>query len=686
MLSNGCKAIWRWAIVSALAVILNTVVQAAEVTVLPTTLGLPPGVADTSTQSVFLQAARPGSLKLDLVAVEYVSGPEDTRLDAAAAEVVEFALGAGGATIPLKIKLARSAFSRPGTYKIALRIKGQRFPEAAPQQVPPMPPPVPAPTTVDELIELSLTRAPAQITINLTNNSRVTIERCFPWNKGHGRVSFSVSQDGGPDVGGLKFKASAIVRSSDNELAPGKVDLDPPEMKVAGGSGTGTLVFTDIKRAGDFQTNLTFTSPSLAKPVVVPVTIRVKDSWFLPLVVILAGVFAGALVHFLVRIWRPRQLSAYRLTQLQIRLESLARAIGSETTRSEYDRLRMRLQNLGDGIEIDVTTDQDIQQLETDVTTLQTKLATADATAGETLKQQQQALDKAVRDLTPYGGTAKDELEKIQAELASCSQLYNAGRTEEALNAVNALKYKLASTQTRLAQAAIDSMKADIARLPDATARTQLSNAAQQAATNLNQPSADIGRILGDLRQALDVAMNITRDAEMFSEETAAVQLSVAANPAPEGRRAGSPIQFVIDPRPDKPIKVVRWAIDGSHLSSGTSTTMSQTYPVTGNFTVAAEIEYQDGSVDSVAPLRFTILPSETTARVQSILSNIRRVDLGLLLVAVIVAAITGLLDRYVDKAFGTVADYCWAFLWGFGIDNVVRGFSATFTKLSAKN
>jgi hypothetical protein len=31
------------------------------------------------------------------------------------------------------------------------------------------------------------------------------------------------------------------------------------------------------------------------------------------------------------------------------------------------------------------------------------------------------------------------------------------------------------------------------------------------------------------------------------------------------------------------------------------------------------------------------------------------------------------------------VADYCWAFLWGFGIDSVVRGFSASFTRLNAK-
>ena len=122
---------------------------------------------------------------------------------------------------------------------------------------------------------------------------------------------------------------------------------------------------------------------------------------------ILAEIFAGAIVHFLVRIWRPRQVSAYRTTQLQARLEALANAIGTESSRGDYDRLLARLHHLADGIDIDLTTDQELVQLETDITELQKKLATAASAAGETIKQQQKALDQAILDLAPYLSSAK---------------------------------------------------------------------------------------------------------------------------------------------------------------------------------------------------------------------------------------------------------------------------------------
>src|ERR1700674_3653496 len=88
--------------------------SAAEVTVVPTTLGLPAGPDETSTQSLFLRPARPGSLKIDSVNVEYVSGPDDVRLATGTVEVANFAPGTAGTTITLQLKLRRPSFARPG--------------------------------------------------------------------------------------------------------------------------------------------------------------------------------------------------------------------------------------------------------------------------------------------------------------------------------------------------------------------------------------------------------------------------------------------------------------------------------------------------------------------------------------------------------------------------------------------
>jgi hypothetical protein len=673
---ESCGSLVPRLIAGVFVVCLTTVGQAAEVAVLPTTLGFPPGSADTSTQSVFVQPVRSGSLKIDSVVVEYISGPDDTRLDTAAAKVVEFTPGASGTSVPIKLELTRLAFSRPGPYKIGLRLKGQRTPEAAPQQPQPA-----APALFDELVELSLTRAAAQITINLPHNSRVTIDRGFPWNEGRLSISISVTQNAGPEVEGLKFNAGSILRSSDSDLVPGHIDLNPPELKVASGSGTGTLMFTNFKRAGDFKTDLTFVSPNLARPVSVPIAIRVKDNWVLPLLVILAGVFAGAAVHVLARIWRPHQLSAYRLAQLQTRLDALANAIGETRTRSEYERLLTRLYNLTEGIDIDVTTDQAVQQLETDIAALQDKLAKVEAEANDALKQLRDSLEKARTDLAPYEGSVVKELGDLENRVARCSELYATGRSEEALACIKAEKENLDRTRARLANKALDAMTKEIDGLPN-DQKAQLLAKAQQAADDLKKPSADIGLILSVLRKAIDSTTKSTRD---FASLTAAplLQMTITVSAPPEARRAGAPLQFTITEAPRKDVKGVTWSFEGLRMPGNLS--ISRRFPVPGRYLVTAEVEYKNGGVDSTAPFRLVVLPSEAQSVAQRIRQNIRAADIGVLVLSVAVAAVSGLLDRYSDKAFGTVADYCWAFLWGFGIDSVVRGFGATFTRLTAR-
>jgi len=59
--------------------------------------------------------------------------------------------------------------------------------------------------------------------------------------------------------------------------------------------------------------------------------------------------------------------------------------------------------------------------------------------------------------------------------------------------------------------------------------------------------------------------------------------------------------------------------------------------------------------------------------------------DLTISGVALLLAAITGLLYLYLGtrKPFGSIQDYLLAFLWGFGIDNSVRGFTDILKKIS---
>src|SRR5262249_9226976 len=109
--SNPLRAFFNRCLAAGfLGTALPALLPAAELGVTPSTLGSPPAGAQTSTQTIFLHATRPGTLKVNSVVVEYVSGPDDTRLDAASAKVVDFTPGVSGPTVAINIALRRSPF------------------------------------------------------------------------------------------------------------------------------------------------------------------------------------------------------------------------------------------------------------------------------------------------------------------------------------------------------------------------------------------------------------------------------------------------------------------------------------------------------------------------------------------------------------------------------------------------
>lgn len=333
-------------------------------------LGLAPSSSETTTQSLFLSAAQAGPLTIDWVSVEYVAGHDDTRLSAnAAVSIVDFTSGASGTTIRIGLTLAQREFSHPGTYRIGLRIRGKHGAAASP-------------TPIDEVNEVSVTRAAAQITVKIGADSRVIVER-----NGEQKVSFSVIQQSGPEISNLNLVQGTVGRSSDNVVVPGKVELAPTELTLGGGAASGKLRFSGFNQAGDYKSDLSFTSPNLSKPVTVPITIRVRDGWGWALFTIILGVLGGTLVYSLTHMWRPRQLLAFRVTQLVGRLQVLEGAISEPATRQEYDRLRRRLYILEQGIDLDLTNDAGVQQVQSEIEAFEAKIAKVQADADQALKR-----------------------------------------------------------------------------------------------------------------------------------------------------------------------------------------------------------------------------------------------------------------------------------------------------------
>jgi hypothetical protein len=81
--------------------------------------------------------------------------------------------------------------------------------------------------------------------------------------------------------------------------------------------------------------------------------------------------------------------------------------------------------------------------------------------------------------------------------------------------------------------------------------------------------------------------------------------------------------------------------------------------------------------------LDVAVLPGRARRSLNAAALELLAIDGVVSLVALVVASLTGLLYLYADKPFGTLGDYAAAFLWGFGIDNGIRGIAAVFPKVT---
>ena len=103
-----------------------------------------------------------------------------------------------------------------------------------------------------------------------------------------------------------------------------------------------------------------------------------------------------------------------------------------------------------------------------------------------------------------------------------------------------------------------------------------------------------------------------------------------------------------------------------------------------GSYQVTAEI-LDKVEVHRTVTTGITILASPTETRRRKVIEEIRKQEQVLSAIALFLAIAGGVLFLYYGKPFGTLSDYITAFLWGFGLDSGVKGFAATFTKITAK-
>lgn len=150
----------------------------------------------------------------------------------------------------------------------------------------------------------------------------------------------------------------------------------------------------------------------------------------------------------------------------------------------------------------------------------------------------------------------------------------------------------------------------------------------------------------------------------------------------PEDWTTDSPIVFRVL-LPGQNQSKLRWHFGeaGSWEDGGVQS--SHRYSKPGRYEVKVEITNPDGTIQHLTT-NVQVSRGKTESQLMRLLHKIQFGDLLLSLIALLLATLTGLLYLYIGKPFGSLAEYIGAFIWGFGIDNSVRGFAAVLQKISA--
>jgi hypothetical protein len=293
------------------------------------------------------------------------------------------------------------------------------------------------------------------------------------------------------------------------------------------------------------------------------------------------------------------------------------------------------------------------------------------------------------------------DLHSIQDKLTDTERLLRLGMVEDAQSKIENVKQLLADLRTRKFVNYFNELKLQLSKLTlsaaDLTAAEALKKEIQ---TLLNNSELDKVRLkleefkgfIEDIKQRAIVRGARGREDELAGLPEVPTALPSAApfthiniNTAPADRIAGATIDFnLVD---DEKIIVqgdqLRWFFGDVGSFETQNGNASHRYEQSGRYHVRAEVIRGGKLVKTVSEM-LTIAPGEIEQARAGVLHDILRNERILSLIALLLAIIGGVLFLYSGKHFGTLVDYLMAILWGFGLDNSIKGFAAVLGKISA--
>jgi hypothetical protein len=453
-------------------------------------------------------------------------------------------------------------------------------------------------------------------------NNVIQLQRPYPGAEASLDETVDFVNRGAASVPAAVISGGIAVGSIDPKIVnPGTIEASRTT-KLDSGITKVPLHFAHFRGAGMFDTRLYVHSFPNAPTDEIPFKIAVTDIWLWPLLAIAAGIALALGVTHLAERVRPQEENRLRVIQLRERIARLRALTSSASRISEIDDLSQRLSML----------DREIDS--GDFTAVATDLALL------------------ANDIAQEAKTLLDEQRDARNGLAEVTERITSLESRDDLD---------------------DAHKKTVARLRG------LLNQAQQEVDNRDFAMAN-------------VTLNTIR-AQMPYIESAAFAapgmraVATAAQPDEQIAIADPPDAWQTDREMSFSVNVAGktyvWNFGDGEVRGGAKA--RHTFSVAGDVTVSVSVRDENDVEIQKLFRRVSIHPSAIDRDYSQREAKLRRINWTLALISALVATTSGIWLLYAGRVFGTPANYLEAFLWGFGIDNSVRGIASVMQKVAPR-
>ncbi|HEU0251548.1 MAG TPA: hypothetical protein VFR12_00865 [Pyrinomonadaceae bacterium] len=593
--------------------------------------------------------------------------------------------------VKVSLTLDPRFFTTPGEYRVLLYFQGANG--------------TPTLTT-----PITISRLAADINLDELKDQTVALTRPFPFWPASSDFLFHLRENSRRvALKDLKVTGQGLYLKDTKELVPGAVTAAPwpsdPSGTInvpAGGEKQLKVTLSNLRRAGAFDTRLVVTSPSFAGEKVIPIKVTVRDFILFPLLAIALGVCGGYFTRQLVAVERPRNQNAVQLVRLQKEIERFREVVTKPASLATINTLLAQLRTASESNETG-----DFAAVRAELPKIQEKLdefRKAQVEAQEAANTTRAGLVNQIEALERETLTADEsrELLSVKGNVADLERLLRQGMVEDAQTKLENVQERLADLKKRKLTNYFALCKAESAKLPlsadDAATDKNFEKEIQQL---LNSNELDKVRAkLEEFRNFIEVKKieNLPRGARESEDELEGALPDVPSVPSPETvvtrivvttpieeRIAGTTVLFRIDDAEQivNSADRLRWFFGDVGSEETQSLDISHRYEESGRYQVRVEIS-RNGTAAKTLSEFIDVSPGKIEQARAGVLRDIARNELILSIIALVLAVISGVLFLYVGKLFGTLVDYLMAILWGFGIDNSIKGFAAVLGKISS--